>query len=384
MFSPLSKKLGTDFFGPSPPYLYVGWYGYPKVTVAPMSIPFHESKAELYVDSSRWFGKPIQEIVRMRSYLVRSWKKRNIVDQDRFVINVQELMISSSAVDVEVKLKKRPNFRVTFSSDTQPMGPLGELKKFRVVENPKVEPLIEKIISDTDLKASKAVVSLFKENIPVDGIVKLVSVGLLGTKDRRKMVPTRWAITMVDDTISKKILDKIKYFPQIDTFEVYTSNYLDNYFLIVFFPGNWEFEQLEAWGPNSSWNTGKKFLILSDHEPFEGRKEYAKNTSGAYYASRLAVTEALIKRQRQAAVLVIREVREGYYLPLGVWQIRENVRHALQKKPVLVETFKEVSMLIGKYFNIPFKAWVKQSKIIANWKSKEILSLFLGRCMKPV
>ena len=79
--------------------------------------------------------------------------------------------------------------------------------------------------------------------------------------------------------------------------------------------------------------------MASAHEGYEGRSEYVEETAGAYYAARLGVLEHLADRDRQAKVLVLREVSDEYWAPVGVWQIRESVRNAFDGEPGVAETF---------------------------------------------
>jgi hypothetical protein len=37
-----------------------------------------------------------------------------------------------------------------------------------------------------------------------------LSIGVLGLKKDKKLVPTRWAITATDDILAKKLLEKVK------------------------------------------------------------------------------------------------------------------------------------------------------------------------------
>ena len=67
-----------------------------------------------------------------------------------------------------------------------------------------------------------------------------------------------------------------------------------------------------------------------DYEFYNGRKEYVKNTAGAYYAVRLAVLEKLLELKEQYSVLVVREILPEYFVPLGVWVVREGARKALE------------------------------------------------------
>ena len=71
---------------------------------------------------------------------------------------------------------------------------------------------IDKVHQDTDLNATEAVNYLYHEGIPVSKIQKTFSVGSLGVRGLRKLVPTRWSITAVDNMISLNLIEKIKKF----------------------------------------------------------------------------------------------------------------------------------------------------------------------------
>ena len=85
---------------------------------------------------------------------------------------------------------------------------------------------------------------------------------------------------------------------------------------------------------------GREVEIISDHEFFEGRKEYA-HIGGCYYAARLAINELLTKEKRQAGAVIFREAHPGYIMPVGVWNVRENVRAALTTAPSRFETLQQ-------------------------------------------
>jgi hypothetical protein len=82
----------------------------------------------------------------------------------------------------------------------------------------------------------------------------------------------------------------------------------------------------EIWFDNNG-NMG----IGVDFENAKGLDHYP-SIAGAYFAARLGVTEHLFKRRKKAAVLVLREIRPEYVMPIGVWQIREGIRDALKGK----------------------------------------------------
>ncbi|MGO9645308.1 MAG: hypothetical protein ACLPY5_11240 [Candidatus Bathyarchaeia archaeon] len=105
--------------------------------------------------------------------------------------------------------------------------------------------------------------------------------------------------------------------------------------------------------------------MMGDHEPYEGRTTYAA-VGGCYYSCRLAAAEALQRVQRQAAVLVIREIRPGYILPVGVWNVRESVRAAFRTEPVSFDTFNDALRFACVNMVIRPDTWTKNSKLIRN------------------
>ena len=172
--------------------------------------------------------------------------------------------------------------------------------------------------------------------------------GLFGRGPNRKFVPTRWSITAVDDTLSKENLKEVKEYDTIDSIMAFYSVALDNRWLILFFPGSWEYESLEAFWPGTVWNeNGRDISIFGSYEPYEGRTKYAE-MGGCYYSGRLAVTEKMRLMKRQGAALILREAHEGYTAPVGVWNVREHVRETLETEPVFLDGMNDVFSFMGE------------------------------------
>jgi hypothetical protein len=183
-------------------------------------------------------------------------------------------------------------------------------------------------------------------------------------KKQRRLVPTRWSITAVDSIISKDMMQKIKTYPEINEYRIYESRYLDNIFEILMIPREWSYEAMEAWYPGTIWNPNSNNIVLfGDAEGYDGRTTYA-SIGGCYYAARLAVGELLMKERRQATVIVLREAHPGYIMPVGVWQVRENVRNALRQKPLKYNTLNEALCRIASQFQIPLKEWIDKSNML--------------------
>jgi hypothetical protein len=368
----------TDLDGACPPGVFVGRIGYPYVYAGPLVPPVHEDTSQFDLPES-WFGKPIDEIVGFRSLLVRGKHRvhvKKFEESGKLMDQTIDLALSVNPVDVELNLKKKPAAALVLDDQVQPFGPSAQLKKMQI-SNSRWDHHIQKAYFDDDLKASEAVTSLFEDGTMVTKIQRAFSVGAFGVKKQRRLVPTRWSITAVDSIISKDMMEKIKDFPEINEYRVYESRYLDNRFEILMMPREWSYEAMEAWYPGTAWNPrGNNIVLYSDWEGFSGRTTYA-SIGGCYYAARLAVGELLLKERRQALVVVLREARPGYIMPIGVWQVRENVRNALRQKPYKYNTMEEALRRIDGQFQIPMKQWIQQSSLLKNTIFQKRITDFL-------
>jgi hypothetical protein len=126
--------------------------------------------------------------------------------------NLQEIALSAQPLDVVVAFEKPVAFSLNFDGTIAPVGFTGSVKTLEISGNARVERVVDRITSDTDLGATDTCVALKGSAIDVYRISGLMTAGLLGR--RRKFVPTRWAITAVDDTLSTHLKKEIaRYFP---------------------------------------------------------------------------------------------------------------------------------------------------------------------------
>ena len=369
----IKTRLKEDFFGPSTS-IFIGHNFYPNVYVGPLTT-LNEEKLGIIDHPVKWFGKPYGEIIEMRSFVMRAKSRENIYSHSKLIEKNQEIALSIKPLDVEIKFRRKPAINFEFSDVIQPMGPSGILKYLKVTENPKIPRKIEKVLTD-ELKAEEAGFMLYKNGIDVYKLSVVLSSGILGYEGRKKLVPTRWSITAVDDMIAKKLISNIKTYNQINEYLVFSSEYLDNHFEFLFIPGRWEFENFEAWSPGTTWSFNlKRTEILEEYESFQGRTKYANLQAGGYYASRLAVVEYLHKIRKQATVVGFREVREGYTIPLGVWLVRETARNAFKSPPKKFSSLKDALNNIGTRLRIDIHEFLKRSKILRQKKLKDFYNL---------
>ena len=363
----------TSLEGFNPPSFFVGSTNYPNITISPM-ISLDSANSTFIDEPDIWkTNYQIPQIVNFRAHLIRAQGRRVDARQieqlnNKLLSTSQELVLASNPVYTSLNLEKPLQYGLSFNTYTQPMGPRGRIKSFTVEDTPKIDHKVDYLVSDTDLLANNGINGLYDLGLSVTRINRILSAGNLGLKGKRSLVPTRWAITATDDNIGKHLIQQIKSYPEINDYRVFESNYLDNHFITIMTPNRWSYEFLEAWGDT----------ITGDFENYTGRTNYASNSAGGYYASRLAILEYLVSIKRQAEIYCWRYIGNEYYIPLGVWQVRENVRSSLDK----YRSFDDLSsafLYISSKLQLPLKQW-QQTSLLLNFKKrqKSILSYIKG------
>ncbi|MBW3014750.1 hypothetical protein KY335_05950, partial [Candidatus Woesearchaeota archaeon] len=323
-------------------------------------------------------GYKIPQIIDFRSQLINSRFKSLVKNaNNKFLELTQEVALANKPVDVEFKLEKKPFYRVNLQSHVAPMGPSASLKQAMLTENPHIPRKVDKVVSDTELLSANGLVQLYEKGIDENYLTQILSVGQLGLAVNRKLVPTRWSITATDDTIGKHLIENVKQFSKQTEFQCYFGGYIGNYYLILFFPEAWSYELFETYAEVSVWNPTGKIQFMTDNEWYSGRKEYAHDTAGGYYAARLGILEKLNSLKRQGSVLALRFITKEYAVPLGVWVVREATRRALESKPIHFAS-KELMLhyarlKIKKEFNFNLDLLLKESKLLKEIKEQKKL-----------
>jgi len=354
----LAMKPVSSYAGSSPA-LFIGSFGYPRIRGGPLLIDDRD-------DPPSWLaeGRSIDDIVGIRARTIRG-----VSPIQPHAGSLQEIALSSKPVDVEVSFIRPVLFDLTFDGTVAPVGLSGALKNIDVVGNARVDRIVDRVTSDTDMSATDACATLSDLDIDVYRIAQLFSAGLLGRK--RSFVPTRWAITAVDDTVSTRLKKTIAGYPPLEEIRVFSGEVFGNRIVCILTPGDWKYEMIEIWGPHTLWG-GDEAVIVEDREGMT-KRGYSP-ISGAYYAARLAACEYLAAQRRSARAIIIRSISNDYWAPLGAWVIREASRKAFsslaQICPTLDAAVAQATLYLGS------SRWVAHSVLIAELKSQKTLSQF--------
>ena len=312
--------------GFTPPSTLVGEANYPNVSLGVLFTD--DSRAQAYDSPRYWVEKKydVKSIFLAKTLLINARERVSVNNPKAdFVQRMALATMSESEVPVELQVSRvsTPSLNI---NEFYPHAIGAQIERIKVSDNVKIDKRIEKIYYDTDLKATEGIQYLYSDKVDENKISRILSVGGIGIK--RRLVPTKWSITAVDDTVGKKLIGDIKALPYGEDYRIVSGELLGNRYTFIFIKGCWSFELLETWNRDP----GEVMFGEGDYELLQGRKEYVKNTAGAYYAIRLAVLEKLKEIGSQFSVVCVREITPEYFAPLGVWVVREGARQALKNE----------------------------------------------------
>ncbi len=355
-----SVEVGRELDGSSPPSVFIGSWNYPDVYAGPMIAPRHGDTAIMDMPESWISGYKTQEdIIGYRLNLVRGKHRVNTSDLDnRFIEKLQDISLSERSIESEVSFASQPQ-GMSFSEEHTPFGPSAPIEKFEI-ESGKWNRDLEHVYYDTDLKSREAVIDLHKKGVTFSSIQKAFSVGTMGQKYRRSLVPTRWSITACDTMIGDNLLAEVKKCTPIDTWRVHEFSSLHNNYAVILMPTGWQYEWSEAF----LHILGNEELVFSDHEGNKKKTEYSP-LGGCYYTCKMAVLEALAREQKQAGAIILREALPGY-VPMGVFNVRENVRSAMLQPAREFEDIKAALSHLSGSFTLPIRRFIEEGALLRN------------------
>ena len=327
-----SQDVGKELDGSTPPSVFIGSWNYPKVYAGPMIAPQHGNTTIMDRPES-WIPekKTQEEIIRYRLNLIRGKRSVKVTQlENPFIDKLRDISLSTSSIESEVEFGHAPK-GMSFSDEHTPFGPSAPLERFDI-DNARWDQDLEKVYYDGDLLAADAVVDLHQKGLPFSSIQKAFSVGAMGTKKRRRLVPTRWSITACDSTLGNRLLQKVRDYDVIERCEVREFASLNNYYAVMLLPTAWQYEWMEAFLRIM----GNEELIFSDFENNGGKKGYSR-VGGCYYSCKMAVLEALAAREEAGrsdhpegsvqricsfGCLQCQREREECYAPTNHWSLK--------------------------------------------------------------
>ncbi len=355
----LLYKKNLDVYVPG---VFVSKFNYPNIN-AGFVVPLSGSIDSKKFDSPKFWFENNVSLNKILEYRVNTFNFSSDVNAKFFSKskNLELLQLSTISKKPSFLNVNFEKFKILFKphKEVVPFGGKVFLNKVVENENISVEKHAGKVFYDTDFKAEDAVLYL-KKFYDEHEIINMFSSAVMGVKEQRRFVPTRWSITAVDSIISNNFSSKIRSFDNYDFNLLFfdREGYMGNFYYVLVFKGPFMYELFEIDLDNNQ--------VWYDYELTFGRKKYPESTVGGYFAAKNSIVKKLYELNIKGSILVFRIIK-NYNTPLGVWIVRKAVEKVMNNK-VEFESRKVLLDFtvahIKKYFSFDISSFVKKSKIL--------------------
>lgn len=352
---PVTNRQLTAF---SPPGIIVEAARYPVLMAGVLASTEPSEWLSIYDHPESWGGLDREAILTMRKRLyrftvpidARAMEPRNIVDA------LQTIALSVSPVALEVETSNLPSRKLSALGAQLPASPCVYIKSIDIVSEPEISR-VAKRITEQDIPSTEAAWKLFDYEYTLDQVARLMSVGLLGRIDSRRLVPTRGAYKAVIDGYVSRSMIELTEKPLTSSYRLGMSELFGENFTVLAQPGEPQVDYLRI----------ERTADGLDHgASIQGVKNLATDSKTSVYSdhARFSAYSDLVRRKESAHLTIFHFSRNSNNSILGPWLVRAGVKAALESNQVELDS-KENALMVLKSFLAPdISVWTQDSPLL--------------------
>jgi len=335
----------------SPPGITVEAAKYPMMTAGILASTDAQEYLSIYDHPESWCGLNRETILAMRRELYRFTIPINAraMEASDFVEVLQMIALSVSPVAIEVETASLPPRGLSPLGGQLPASPKVKIQKVEIISDPEISKVAENI-TQQDLPASESAWKLLDYEYSLDQVARLMSVGLLGRTDSRRLVPTRSAYKAVIDGYINRSLIELTEQPKTSSFKIYSAELLDENFTVLLQPGEPRVDYLRIERTPDGIERGASFERVRN--PTTDPK-----TSVFGDHARFSSYRYLVGEQERSHITVFHFARNSKNNILGPWIVRAGVDVALESNPIELDTGENANMVLESILTPSLTMW---------------------------
>jgi hypothetical protein len=211
----------------SPPGITIEAAKYPLMKAGILASTDAQEYLSIFDHPESWAGLNRETILSMRRELYRFTVQINAraMKSSEFTEVLQTIALSVSPVAIEVETTSLPPRALNPLGGQLPASPAVGIQSIEIVSEPEISKVAEQI-TKLDIPASDSAWRLLDYDYSLDQVARLMSVGLLGRTDSRRLVPTRGAYKAVIDAYINRSLIELADKPKASSYRLCTSDIL--------------------------------------------------------------------------------------------------------------------------------------------------------------
>lgn len=312
----------------SPPGLFLSTARYPILLAGVLASTQPSEYLSIYDHSEAWRGLEREAILSMRRNLYRLVLPVDArqMQPSKTVELLQIMALSVSPVALEAETPSLPPRTLQSVGGMLPCGPSVTVSKLSIVSEPEISKVAE-IISQKDIPSSEAINKLFEYDYSLDQVARLISVGLLGRLQSRRLVPLRGAYKAAIDSFVNGVIMDLMDRPKSTPSRIHLSTFYGDTITILVLPGEPRVDYLRMEKDERGFRVGTSY---------EAPRIGSSDSKTSVYAdhARFSAYEHLSKKNEASHVTIFHHSRNRRNDLLGPWLVRAGVREALQSNSI--------------------------------------------------
>ncbi|MFX1606740.1 MAG: hypothetical protein ACFFDD_12670 [Promethearchaeota archaeon] len=351
-------ELGRQLTVFSPPGIAIEAARYPVLIAGILASTEPSEYLSIFDHPESWMGLDREAILSMRRRLYRFTVPidARAMEPSHFVEVLQTIALSVSPIAIDVEFASLPPRGLYLLGGQLPTSSQVEAKSLEIVSEPEISR-VAKRITELDIPASEAVWKLLDYDYSLDQVARLMSVGLLGRLDSRRLVPTRGAYKAVIDAYISRCLIELSDKSVASSFRIGMSEIHGENFTVFVHPGEprVDYFRIER--------TQKGF---DRDASLEGVKNVTLDSKTSIFAdhARFSAYTNLIRREEPAQVSIFHYARNNNNRLLGPWLVRAGVLSALESDQVILDTKENALSVLDSLLTPDISVWTREQSIL--------------------
>jgi hypothetical protein len=353
-YMPSSKHM-TVF---SPPGICVKSGKYPRLEAGFLASIEPLEHLSIYDFPEAWNGLDRDTIFSMRRHLyqfllpvdARSMQPEGVVH------TLQEIALSVRPIALQVEGEPLLPRRLQLRNGQLPSSSDVSVKSVEILSEPEISKVAERI-TEQDIPAAEGIWRLIDYDYSLDQVVRLMSVGLLGRQNTRRMLPTRSAYkATINAFIDRAVMELIER-PRISSYEIYLGTLFGDRFVVFLNPGEARVDYLAMDVSGTKITRGFAF---------EGLRQWPTDAKTSVYSdhARFSVYKHLISRNQQCHAAIFHLTKEPRNQILGPWIARAGVNEAFTSEPVTLDNIENAIKLLDTLLDPNFSVWTQDTPLL--------------------
>ncbi|MCF2138327.1 MAG: hypothetical protein K9W43_13930 [Candidatus Thorarchaeota archaeon] len=355
----LEPTLGTRSLTVfTPPGITVEPAKYPTMFVGVLASTHPSQHISIYDHPRAWKGFSRDAIRHMRERLYRFLVP--IDARDMFpretLDTLRTIALSVTPLALGVETPSLPPRRLRPLAGILPAGPNVIVQDIEILSEPEISHVAQKIC-EKDIPASEGAWQLLDYDYSLDQVVRLMSLGMLGRLDKRRLVQTRSAYKVIIDAYIERAIAGLREQPISEGYRIHIANYYGDSFIIITRPGEARVDYIRA----EKTTTG--FQILADLEDSKSIANPPKLSVLADHA-RFAAYRTMREEQQSSHVIILHSNVEPNNNDLEPWLTRFGVAQAMQAQPALLDSVDNVLAILQTILRPNLRLWDEHTPLL--------------------